>query len=129
MHLSKDQIPVKIGIPGAVARHAVDFGDATPYGVLGGEYFSLAGGADMAPLLHGLPENACDAPHWGYVLSGELAVTYTDGSEETCSTSDLFHWPPGHSVRVLQDAEVVLFSPQAEHTAVMDHMLSRLATA
>jgi hypothetical protein len=129
VHLSKDRIPVKIEIPGATARQAVSFGDATGYGTLGGEYFSLAGGADMAPLLHGLPDDACAAPHWGYVISGELVVSYTDGTEETCAGGELFHWPPGHSVRVTADAEVVLFSPEAEHTAVMDHMLARLASA
>jgi hypothetical protein len=40
---------------------------------------------------------------------------------------DLFYWPPGHSVRVVQDAEVILFSPQVEHGDVMDHMLARMA--
>jgi hypothetical protein len=34
----------------------------------------------------------------------------------------VFHWPAGHSVRVLEGAEVILFSPQIEHLAVMDHM-------
>lgn len=37
-----------------------------------------------------------------------------------------FYWPPGHSVRVVQDAEAILFSPQAEHIAVMDHMLAQM---
>ena len=129
MHVSKDRLPVKIDITGAVARQAGSFGDTGPYGVLAGEYLSLARGADMAPLLHGLPDDACDAPHWGYVISGELVVTYVDGLEESCATGDLVYWPPGHSVRVLQDAEVVMFSPQAQHSAVMDHMLARLANA
>ncbi len=83
----------------------------------------------MAPLLHGLPGDVCAAPHWGYVLSGELVVSYSDGTDGTCASGELFHWPPGHSWRVTQDAEVVLFSPEAEHTAVMDYMLARLASA
>jgi hypothetical protein len=29
-------------------------------------------------------------------------------------------------VRVLQDAEVVLFSPQHEHSHVIDHMLAKM---
>ena len=44
------------------------------------------------------------------------------------ATGDLFHWPPGHSVRIEHDAELILFSPQVEHTAVMDHILDKLAT-
>jgi hypothetical protein len=53
-------------------------------------------------------------------------VTFNNGDEESCAGDDLFYWPPGHSVRVLQDAEVILFSPQAEHIAVMDHMKAQM---
>jgi hypothetical protein len=129
MHVSRNDIPARIDAPGAVARQAREFGDASSAGTLGAEYFTLAGGADMAPLLQGLPDDACPAPHWGYMVSGTVVVTYTDGTEETCSAHDLFHWPAGHTVRVVEDAEVVLFSPQTEHGAVMDHMLERMATA
>lgn len=61
------------------------------------------------------------------MVSGEVVVTYTNAPEETCVGDDLFYWPPGHSVRVVKDAEVILFSPQAEHGAVMDHMLATMA--
>jgi len=123
MKISKEQVPAKIDVPGAVARQTGDFGDATGLGKMGGEWFSLGAGTDIQPLLKGLQGDACQAPHWGYMLSGELVVTYTDGKVETCQGSDLFHWPPGHSVRVVKDSEVILFSPQREHTLVMDHML------
>jgi hypothetical protein len=126
MRISKDQIPAKINVPGAVARQATDFGDATGFGKMGGEYFSLGAGTDIAPLLKGLKDDGCHAPHWGYMISGELVVTYTDGKVETCKQNDLFYWPPGHSVRVVQDSEVILFSPQREHTDVMDHMLKAM---
>ena len=126
MHITKDSIPVKIDVPGATARQICDFGDATGYGAIGGEYFSLGAGTDIAPLLAGLPGDSCHAPHWGYMISGKLAVTYGDGSDETCAGGDIFYWPPGHSVRVIDGAEVILFSPQAEHTQVMDHMLDKM---
>jgi hypothetical protein len=122
MRVSKSQIPTKIDVPGAVARQATDFGDASPYGTMSGEYFSLGAGTDIAPLLKGLEDDACQAPHWGYLISGELVVTYTDGKTDTCKDSDLFYWPPGHSVRVVKDSEVVMFSPEREHTQVIDHM-------
>jgi hypothetical protein len=128
MHVNRNEIPAKIDAPGAVARQARDFGDASDAGTLGAEYFTLAGGADIAPLLRGLPDDACQAPHWGYMLRGAVVVTYTDGTEETCTAQDLFHWPAGHSVRVVEDADVVLFSPQTEHGAVMEHMLERMAS-
>ena len=126
MHVNRDDIPAKIDVPGAKARQATGFGDTTA-GTLGGEYFTLGAGTDIAPLLQGLEDDACQAPHWGYMLSGAVVVTYTDGTSEQCSAQDLFHWPPGHSVRVVDDAEVVLFSPQDSHGHVMDHMLARMA--
>ncbi len=127
MRIAKHDVPVKIEVPGATARQVTDFGDATGFGAIGGEYFSLAAGTDIAPLLLGLDDNACHAPHWGYVISGGLVVSYTDATEDTCGGGDLFYWPPGHSVRVTSDAEVVLFSPQKEHSEVMDHMLAKIA--
>lgn len=126
MRIAKNEIPVKIDVPGAVARQADGFGDPSGFGSLGGEYFSLGAGTDIAPLLKGLEGDACQAPHWGYMLSGEVVVTYTNGTAETCSENDLFYWPPGHSLRVVDDAEVILFSPQVEHTQVMDHMLAQM---
>ena len=122
MRIPKNKIPAKIDVPGAVARQATGFGDATGFGKMAGEYFSLRAGTDIAPLLKGLKGDACHAPHWGYMLSGEVVVSYTDGKLDTCGEGDLFHWPPGHSVRVVRDAEIVLFSPVREHTEVMDHM-------
>lgn len=124
MRIAKDQIPEKINVPGAIARQAGDFGDASGYARMAGEYFSLGAGTDIAPLLKGLKDDTCQSPHWGYVINGELVVTYTDGKSDTCSTNDLFFWPAGHSVRVVNDAEIVLFSPEREHTEVMDHMLN-----
>ncbi|MEA3217630.1 MAG: hypothetical protein QOJ19_3786 [Acidimicrobiia bacterium] len=124
MHITKNDIPAKINVPGAVARQVTDFGDPSGYASLSAEYFSLGAGTDIAPLLKGLHDDACHAPHWGFILSGEVVVSYTNGSQETCVGEDLFFWPPGHSVRVVRDAEVILFSPQKEHTEVMDHMIA-----
>lgn len=126
MRIARDDVPAKIDVPGAKARQITDFGDASSYGAFAGEYFSLAAGLDIAPLLKGLEGDACTAPHWGFMISGEVVVSYANGDEETCRGDDLFYWPPGHSVRVLQDAEVILFSPQTEHTAVMDHMVAQM---
>jgi hypothetical protein len=124
MRINKDNIPTKIDVPGAHARQAINFGDASDYGSLAAEYFSLGAGTDIAPLLKGLDDDACHAPHWGFMISGELVLSYTDGTEETYVGDDLFFWPAGHSVRVVQDAEVILFSPQVEHSEVMNHMIS-----
>lgn len=127
MRIAKEDIPAKIKIPGATARQVDGFGDPSAFTAMGAEYFSLGAGVDIAPLLEGLEDDACQAPHWGYLIAGEVVVTYTDGTVETINGSDLFYWPPGHSVRVLKDAEVILFSPEREHCAVMDHMKKKMS--
>lgn len=94
---------------------------------MAGEYFSLGAGVDIAPLLKGLEGDLCQSPHWGYLMTGEVTVTFRDGNEETVRGGDLFYWPPGHSVRVTQDAEMILFSPLHQHAKVLDHLLKQLA--
>lgn len=126
MRIAKEDIPVKIAVPGATARQLENFGDATGYGPIGGEYFSLAAGTDIAPLLQGLEGDLCQSPHWGYIITGKLTVSFADGHEESPAASDLFFWPPGHTVKALQDTEMILFSPQREHGQVINHLLEKL---
>ena len=126
MKIRKEDIPEKINVPGAIARQQLDFGDATGYGKMAGEYFSLAAGTDIAPLLKGLENDLCQSPHWGYLIAGEITVTYANGQEEIVSGSDLFYWPPGHTVKVGEKAEVILFSPQVEHCRVVNHLHKKL---
>ena len=68
----------------------------------------------------------CDSAHWGYVINGTVTVTYSDGSTEQCASGDVFHWPAGHSVRVEEDADLILFSPQSEHTPVIEHIKHKM---
>lgn len=126
MRMAKDDVDVKMQIPGAVIRQRCDFGDATGLGRISGEYFTLAAGVDTTPLFQGLHGNACQCPHWGFVLRGQLTTTDTQGAKETVSANDLFYWPPGHNVKVDADAEIVMFSPQHEHTHVIDHMIRKV---
>jgi len=79
MRIAKNEIPAKVNVSGAVARVATEFGDATGLNKMGGEYFSLRSDTDIAPLLKGLKDDLCQAPHWGYMISGELVVTYSGG--------------------------------------------------
>jgi hypothetical protein len=125
MRVAKDDVDVKLQLPGAILRQRTDFGDVTGYGKISGEYFSLSAGVDTAPLFKGLEGNLCQCPHWGYVLNGRITTTDAAGYQETVGTSDLFYWPPGHNVRVDEDAELVMFSPQHEHSHVISHMIEK----
>jgi hypothetical protein len=126
MKIAKNAITPRINVSGAIARQELNFGDASGYGTMAAEYFSLKKGTDIAPLLKGLESDLCQSPHWGYVIEGQVTVSYGDGNVETVGGGDLFYWPPGHSVRVGADAEIILFSPQAEHCAVIEHLGKQL---
>ena len=126
MRITKSDVDVRMEIPGAVIRQRTGFGDATGFDTVSGEYFSLSAGVDTTPLFEGLDDDLCQCPHWGYVLQGRLTTTDAAGAQETVSTNDLFYWPPGHNVRVDEDAEIVMFSPQREHSLVIDHMIAKV---
>ena len=83
MRIPKDDVPVKIDVPGATARQQTEFGDASGYSKFGGEYFSFKAGTDITELLHGLEGNMCQCPHWGYVIKGDITTTFSNGQQET----------------------------------------------
>jgi hypothetical protein len=125
MRVSKEQVDIKMEIPGATIRQRRDFGDASGFGMISSEYFTLAAGVDTTPLFQGLEGNLCQCPHWGFVLRGQLTTTDAGGKQETVSADDLFYWPPGHNVRVDADAQIIMFSPQKEHSHVINHMIEK----
>jgi hypothetical protein len=126
MRIAKEDVTIKMQIPGAVLRQQMDFGDATGLGKISGEYFSLSAGVDTTPLFKGLEGDMCQCPHWGFVLRGQLTTTDAGGRQETVNANDLFYWPPGHNVKVDADAEIVMFSPQHEHSHVIEHMIEKV---
>jgi hypothetical protein len=127
MRVAKDDVDVRMEIPGAVIRQRMDFGDVSGLDKISGEYFTLAAGVDTTPLFEGLEGDHCHCPHWGFVLRGQITTTDAKGARETVNANDLFYWPPGHNVRVDADAEIVMFSPQREHRQVIDHMIKKVA--
>lgn len=125
MRTAKDDVDVKMQIPGAVIRQRTEFGSVKGFDQLSGEYFTLAAGVDTTPLFQGLEGNLCQCPHWGFVLKGRITTTDAKGKQETVNANDLFYWPPGHNVKVEADAELVMFSPQAQHSHVINHMIEK----
>jgi len=126
MRVAKSDVDVRMQIPGAVVRQRTGFGNASGYGQISGEYFTLSAGVDTTPLFQGLEGDLCQCPHWGFVLSGRITTTDASGAQETVCAHDLFYWPAGHNVRVEEDAEIVMFSPQHEHSKVIDHMIAKV---
>jgi len=126
MRVAKEKVDVRMEIPGAVIRQRTEFGDVSGFDTISGEYFTLSAGVDTTPLMQGLEGDLCQCPHWGFVLRGQLTTTDANGARETVNTNDLFYWPPGHNVKVDADAEIVMFSPQREHSHVIKHMIKKV---
>jgi glyoxylate utilization-related uncharacterized protein len=68
---------------------------------------------DLAPLLKGLPNDQCQAAHWGYVIKGQVTYHFGD-RDETFEEGDAYYVPPGHTPELYKGAEVVEFSPTDE---------------
>ena len=65
---------------------------------------------DATPLYKGLPDDRCQCPHWGYVVSGAVTFQYADGEEVLRGRRGVLH-PAGphpgqararHRVRAVQ---------------------------
>jgi hypothetical protein len=126
MRVAKENVDVRMEMPGVVIRQRMNFGDVSGFDKISGEYFTLAAGVDTTPLFVGLEGDLCQCPHWGFVLRGELTTTDAAGVRETVTANDLFYWPAGHNVKVDADAEIVMFSPQHEHSRVINHMIEKV---
>ncbi|MCK4969547.1 MAG: cupin domain-containing protein [Thermoplasmata archaeon] len=68
---------------------------------------------DMTPLFKGLPNDMCQAPHWGYVFKGRMRVKYGD-RDEVIEAGDTFYLEPGHTAIIEAGTELVEFSPKEE---------------
>jgi hypothetical protein len=88
-------------------------------------FVSIRESHDLAPMLKGLPGDACQCPHWGYVFKGRLTWRYAD-REEVFEAGDAFFAPPGHAPEAEAGSEFVQFSPSEElratEAAIMENM-------
>src|SRR4030067_921676 len=126
MRVAKENVDVRMKIPGAVIRPATEFGSVSGFGTISGEYVTLPAGVDTTQLSQGLEGDLCQCPHWGFVLRGQITTTDAKGTRETVNANDLFYWPAGHNVMVDADAEIIMFSPQREHSHVINHMIEKV---
>jgi len=71
---------------------------------------------DPTQLFRGLPNDACQCPHWGTVLTGKVVFRYAD-HDETYTAGDAYYCAPGHVPLSFAGAETVEFSRSAELAA------------
>jgi len=68
---------------------------------------------DMKQMLRGLPDDRCQCPHYGVVVSGRLEMRYADRTE-VFEAGDAYYAPPGHTPVLYAGTEIVEFSPTDE---------------
>ena len=86
------------------------------------DFVSIRQTHSLAALLAGLPGDACQCPHWGYMFNGKLSVSYTDQPDEVYEAGDAFYITAGHNPLVEAGTEYVQFSPSNELHTVSDVM-------
>ena len=91
MRVAKEDVDLKMEIPGAVIRQRKNFGDVSGFDKISGECFTLSGGVDTTPPFEGLEGDLCQCPHWGYFLRGQITTTDATGAQETVNANDLFY--------------------------------------
>jgi len=67
----------------------------------------------------GLPDNMCQAPHWGVVLEGKVRIVTKDGSID-CVKGDAYYQAVPHRVEWLEDSVLVEFTPREEFWFMTD---------
>ena len=120
MHQLTQDLPVTMEAPNTKMHAERGWG-----GMVVG-YNELPAGTDFTPLFEGLPDDACQCPHWGYVIKGAVHVRYTDGTVDVTGAGEVFYWPAGHTGWVEEDTAFLDFSPEKEHKEVMDHIASKM---
>jgi hypothetical protein len=119
---SQDQVPVEFEVDVAQTRTVEQSGMTIAFE-------RLSAGVATAPLYKGLPDDACQSPHWGYVIEGRLRVLSTDGTEESIVAGQAYHLPAGHNVVVEEDALVLEFSPTDARARTMEHAAQMMQAA
>jgi hypothetical protein len=120
-HTNKASAPVGVDIPEFEGRY-VDLGGYT----VGFETYKAD--ADPAEFFRGLPDDRCQCPHWGVVLTGSIGFRFADHTE-TYAAGDAYYAPPGHTPFMTAGTEVVEFSPTEALNATMTVVGANLAAA
>ena len=103
---SRDELPLKEIAPGYSGRFD-DWGGITV------AFENASKGQDASAMVKGLPDDRCQAPHWGYLFSGRVVVDYGD-REETIEAGQAYYIAPGHRITFEADSEALEFTPTTE---------------
>jgi hypothetical protein len=109
---SRDNLPLTEIIPGYSSRMA-DWGGITV------AFEKAHKGQDASSMVKGLPDDRCQAPHWGYLFSGTMIVDYGD-RQETIEGGEAYYVAPGHKITFETDCEALEFTPSDALNVTLD---------
>lgn len=84
---------------------------------------------EVASLFRGLPDDRCQCPHWGLVVTGKLAYRYADGTEDVIEAGEAYYAPPGHLPVFFVGTEIVEISPTDDLRRTVDVVMANLRAA
>lgn len=120
MRASEQQLPMEMEMGDLVIRGG-------EWGANLVRHLRLPAGTDFRPLFKGLPGDACQCPHWGYILSGSICLRYADGTEETNRAGDMYYWPGGHTGWTDEGVTFIEVSPAEHLRPVLEHLAAQLS--
>ena len=120
MRASKQELPIMLEAGPSQIR-------GMDWGAMRVAVVSVPAGTDFGPLLKGLPQDRCQGAHWGYVLKGNLRVSYLDGKEEVLKAGDFYHIPAGHTGLAIEDTEFIEIGEPGPHQAFVDQARKNIA--
>ena len=104
--------PDETRTPEKTTVSVVHLGDATVARITAQPGWSWA---DCIKLVVGT--ESCQAPHLGYVVSGDLHVTSDDGTEADLHEGDTYRLDPGHNAWVVGDQPFVALEFESKTAA------------
>lgn len=122
MNQQLQDLPVEVQDGDLVTRY-VEWGEMSV------RYVRAPAGTDFSPVLVGLPDDRCPSPHWGMVLEGSLTLYHADGTEETASAGEVYHWPAGHTARTEEGTAFLEVGPVGPMRQFSEHARSLVGGA
>jgi hypothetical protein len=113
-HASKETLQAET--MGDYEGRMAQFGDYTA------NFESIPKGMGGPDFFQGLPDDACQCEHWGYLFKGKFKFTYTDGHEEIVGAGEAYYAPPGHVFEALEDCQTIEFSPTDELNQTLEQV-------
>lgn len=103
--------------------HFTEIGDMTV------AYETYTADADLAEFFRGLPDDRCQAAHYGYVISGKVAFRYADGTVDEVTAGEAYVATPGHTPILYAGTEVVEFTNTEQLNRTMAAVMANMGSS